>query len=416
MTTKRGSKPRILVVDDMPANIKLLSGILRPEYQAVAATDGPRALEMAASDAQPDLVLLDIIMPGMNGYEVCKRLKADPRTRDIPVVFITALSEESDEAMGLGLGAADYITKPFRPHIVKARVGNLLRLKEEMDLGRRLAARQEEMNRNLEDLVRQRTLELEDANRQLRDLDRMKSAFMSAVSHELRTPLTAVRGFSELALKDFSKAFAPEPPTRRKTDPMCPRIDRNLRVIVVESKRLQRLINNVILLTALDTDLVEWDMGLVAVEDIVADAVAEARDALDKDNLAFEQEVEPGLPAVFGDRKRLVQVLAHLLSNAANFTPKGRVACRASRSGGEVVLSVQDTGVGIEPKILKHIFERYRRVGDLLSGQSIGLGLGLPISKAIVEHHGGGIRVESEPDKGSTFTFTLPLVEPQRAD
>ena len=141
-------KPTILVVDDTPDNIDVLSGVLRPDYKVKAAPNGERALRIAGADPRPDMILLDIMMPGMDGYEVCARLKADPLTAPIPVIFITAKAEVSDERRGLELGAVDYITKPISPPIVQARVHTQLALYDQ--------------NRELERKVRQRTEELTD--------------------------------------------------------------------------------------------------------------------------------------------------------------------------------------------------------------------------------------------------------------
>ena len=137
-------KPRILIVDDTPANIKVLHNLLREDYELSVATSGAGALEIAFSDDRPDLVLLDVMMPEMDGYEVCRRLKADPRTRDVPVIFVTAMSEVEDETKGFGLGAVDYITKPIRPPIVEARVATHLELARTQ---RRLAQQNAAMHR-----------------------------------------------------------------------------------------------------------------------------------------------------------------------------------------------------------------------------------------------------------------------------
>jgi len=126
-------QPIVLVVDDSPTNIDVLSNSLRPDYIVKAATSGKKALQIAFSDNQPDIILLDIMMPEMDGYEVCERLKSDPATQNIPVIFITAMSETVDEEMGLGLGAVDYITKPFSPALIKARVRNHIKLKQQRD-------------------------------------------------------------------------------------------------------------------------------------------------------------------------------------------------------------------------------------------------------------------------------------------
>lgn len=137
------NQPVILVVDDTPTNIDILSNTLRPEYKVKTATSGNKALKIAFSDSPPDIILLDVMMPKMDGYEVCERLKNDPSTQDIPVIFITALTDEVDEARGLSMGAVDYITKPFSPALVKARVRNHIKLKQQKD--------------QLEDLIIQRT-------------------------------------------------------------------------------------------------------------------------------------------------------------------------------------------------------------------------------------------------------------------
>ena len=147
MEGDREKRFKVLIVDDVPENIHILMETLKDEFSLVAATGGEKALRLARGEAPPDLILLDVMMPGMGGYEVCTHLKADPKTAPIPVVFITALSQEEDEAQGLKLGAVDYVTKPFRPALVKARVRNQLELKHHRD--------------RLEEAVRERTRELE---------------------------------------------------------------------------------------------------------------------------------------------------------------------------------------------------------------------------------------------------------------
>jgi len=175
----------LLMVDDVAANIDILLETLGLDYTVRVATSGIAALD-SVKKAPPDLILLDIMMPGMDGFEVCRRLKADPDTRDIPVIFLTALSEDANEARGLALGAVDYITKPFNTAIVKTRVRNHLELKEQRD--------------HLLELVAQRTRELTRANGRLLELDTLKDDFLRMISHEIRTPANGVLGIGELIL------------------------------------------------------------------------------------------------------------------------------------------------------------------------------------------------------------------------
>ncbi|MBF0429041.1 MAG: response regulator, partial [Magnetococcales bacterium] len=187
MNNNNASKPIILVVDDIPENIDVLKGALMRDYTVRPAPNGLIALKAAHISPHPDLVLLDIMMPEMNGYEVCRRLKADEVTQHIPVIFVSAKSEEEDELEGLRLGAVDYITKPFQPEEVLVRIGTHLSL--------RLAHRQlEESRALLEERVKERTAELEKANQ-------AKSDFLATMSHEIRTPMHAILGMSDILLE-----------------------------------------------------------------------------------------------------------------------------------------------------------------------------------------------------------------------
>lgn len=180
------NRPTVLVVDDNRLNIDLLVEILKNDYQLLVALNGERALEIV-QDTLPDIILLDIMMPNMNGYDVCKRLKSDPRTEKIPVIFITAKTQTEDEALGLALGAVDYITKPVNPAIVLARIKTHLALYNQ--------------NLELEAKVRRRTFELEKSKEKANEASRAKSAFLANISHELRTPLNHIMGLSSLLLE-----------------------------------------------------------------------------------------------------------------------------------------------------------------------------------------------------------------------
>jgi len=193
MSDRAASNARIMVVDDTPQNLTLLQDILRKRgYEVFVLPNGEMALKAAAKNP-PDLILLDIRMPGLNGYEVCQRLKADEQTAEIPIIFLSALNETEDKVKAFQAGGVDYITKPFQSEEVEARVKTHLKLRE---LQRELYER----NLNLESLVAQRTRELEKAYERLSRIDRIKSDFLTMISHEMRTPLNGLLGIGELAL------------------------------------------------------------------------------------------------------------------------------------------------------------------------------------------------------------------------
>jgi signal transduction histidine kinase len=187
-------------------------------------------------------------------------------------------------------------------------------------------------------------------------------------------------------------------------------VSENLGVMVVEGERLTALINNVLDLAKIEAGKVEWNMTAVAVPEIIARASAATASLFEPNGLLFSNQIEPDLPEVIGDQDKLIQVVINLISNAAKFTEKGSVTCRAERKDGEIVISVIDTGIGISAEDQPKVFEKFTQVGDTLTDKPKGTGLGLTICKEIVEHHGGRIWVESEIGKGSTFSFALPVL------
>ncbi len=256
-----------------------------------------------------------------------------------------------------------------------------------------------DLSRELEAKVRLRTAELTAANRRLQELDRLKSDFVSTVSHELRTPLTAIRSLSESLLD------ADGIPRERQAQ--------FLRIIAQESQRLSRLINQLLDLARIEAGKMTWRLEPLDLAGVVAHAVETTRALFDRKGVALDAGPDRGDVPVEADRDTLMQVLTNLLSNAAKFTPAGgRVWVRTFLDGAQAVVEVEDTGIGIPPDQLDTIFERFRQVGDALTGKPEGAGLGLPISREIVAHHGGSLTVESEPGRGSCFRVALPLAAP----
>ncbi len=261
------------------------------------------------------------------------------------------------------------------------------------------------------------------------EVDRMKTEFISTVSHELRTPLTSVLGFAKLIAKTYQRAIQPVLPDQAEVQRAAQRIAENLAIIISEGERLTRLINDVLDIAKMEAGKIEWHMGEVIVDDVVRDAIAAITSLAEEKQLTIIHTVPKALPHVWGDRDRLIQVLTNLLSNAIKFTPQGQVEINGAyltdpktiaeayphapqaflnSQGPWIMISVRDSGIGIAEEDLARIFQKFQQVGDSLYHKR-GTGLGLTISKEIVEYHGGYIWVESQVDVGSTFCFVLPV-------
>ena len=260
--------------------------------------------------------------------------------------------------------------------------------------------------KRMEQQLEKFTHSLENAYQELKELDQMKDSFLSTVSHELRTPLTSIKSFAEILLsyegedKETQKEF--------------------LTIINDESDRLTRLINDVLDISRIEAGLMQWEMIKLAIPEVIETAMDATHALFAQKSLKEDVDLEADLPPVWGDRDKLVQVITNLLGNAIKFTPDGgniRVKAQVLK-GSEVEdvsdmirISVSDTGIGIAPEEKEKIFQKFKQVGDTLTDKPKGTGLGLPISKEIVEHYGGRIWVESDLGKGSTFYFTLPVME-----
>jgi len=248
------------------------------------------------------------------------------------------------------------------------------------------------------------------------EADAAKSSFLSTVSHELRTPLTSVLGFAKIIRKRLEDRIFPLVPVGDpKVAQTIRQVEENLGVVVSEGERLTKLIDDVLDLAKIEAGKLEWQMEAVSVADVVARATAATSSLLDQKGLRLIVEVADELPPLTADRDRLIQVVINLISNAVKFTDTGSVTCRALRHDGTIVVSVIDTGVGIAPADQPKVFERFKQVGDTLTDKPKGTGLGLPICREIVEHHGGRIWMESAPGQGSTFSFSLPVSADARA-
>jgi signal transduction histidine kinase/DNA-binding response OmpR family regulator len=242
------------------------------------------------------------------------------------------------------------------------------------------------------------------------EADAAKSSFLSTVSHELRTPLTSVLGFAKIIRRRLEERLFPLiPDDDRKVQQTKTQVIENLNVVVSEGERLTKLIDDVLDLAKIEAGKFSWNMESVSVTDVIERAIAATASLFEAKKLNLVREIEPGLPNVTGDQDRLIQVVINLISNAVKFTDAGSITCAARRHTSELMVSVTDQGIGIAPADQSMVFEKFKQVGDTLTDKPKGTGLGLPICKEIVEHHGGRIWVESASGHGSTFSFTLPL-------
>ena len=365
-------KGRILVVDDQDANRLLMRDLLESQgHEVLEATGGTEALQRVG-EAMPDVVLLDIGMPGMDGFEVCRRLKADLVTASIPVLLVTAMTQRDQRLLGIGAGANDYITKPVDRSDLSLRVGNAIRM-------------------------RHLYLEVEAQYRQLEKLELLRDSLVHMIVHDLRSPLAGIRAYLDLVKMDGAGKLDLE---------LTQSIDAARKVAVEMTDMVSDLLDvSRLEVGKMPLELAPADMGGLVVEAVAA-AGASPRVRI---------RVEP--PA---DKLRVVcdagvirRVLTNLVVNAVKFTPSsGQIAVSVRGNGNEVKVEVVDTGPGIPPEYHEKVFEKYGQVEAARHGAKHSTGLGLTFCKLAVEAHGGQVGLESAVGAGSTFWIVLPVRGP----
>ena len=382
-------RPNILAIDDMPENVLLLGAALEADFQLQIATSGMMGLSLARQ-SPPDLILLDVMMPEMDGYETCRRIKADPTLKNIPVIFVTALDDTIAETAGLGLGAADYITKPINVEIARQRIKNLI---EREHLRKEVEAHRD----HLEELVLARTLALSIAKEAAESANRAKSLFLANMSHELRTPLNGIMGMTDLALRRVDN---------EKVAGYLGKANRS-------SQRLLGMINNVLDITNLEAE----QLTLEPTDFKLGNALESVVGLYDKEAKTKGLQLSVGISAelsnmpVHGDALRLEQILQNLLDNAIKFSVEGSISVSlelAEESSADVLLQceVRDTGIGISAEDQKRIFYTFEQADNSMTRKYGGTGLGLSISKRLAQAMGGDIQVESQLGVGSRFVAT----------
>jgi signal transduction histidine kinase len=359
---------RVLVVDDHEANRILLRDILELDgHTTILASSGSEAL-LAAADPELDLVLLDVNMPGMDGLEVCRRLRADPASTSLVIILVTALAERSHRLDGIAAGANDYLTKPIdRPDLL-LRVRNALRLR---GLHREIATQY----------------------RKLQELEQMRDSLVHMLVHDFRTPLTTISAYLQMA-------------QARVVELADPVLVNDLEEMSQSVDELADMVSDVLDVSRFEAGAMPLRRSSIDLRQIAAEAIA----SVGGHRRASVEFCPPGESVVaLADPDLIRRVIANLLNNAVKFTPlSGQIRVQVASATSGSLVQVQDNGPGIPVEFQGHIFEKFGQAGGTGGRVVRSSGLGLTFCKLAVEAHGGWIGVESEVGKGSTFRFTLP--------
>ncbi len=363
----------LLVVDDDAGNRDVLSRrLVRQGHEVRTASSGPEALRMIGEEAF-DLVLLDIMMPDMDGYEVLAAIKGDKRLQNIPIVMISALNEVQSVVRCLEAGAEDYLAKPFNPTLLKARIG---------------ASLEKKRGRDRESILFEQVQE--NYNR-LQIVEKLRDDMRNMIVHDLRTPLTAVIvGVDMLELNGGL------------TEAQQEMVD----IAASSSKTLLGMINDLLDVEKMESGATALHFTTLSANALVAGVARQLAVLAKGSETTLVTEVAADLPAFQGDESKLSRTLVNLAANAIRFTPLGVVTIVAERAGTSLRFSVRDNGRGIPAASFEKIFEKF---GQLDPRSKVGTGLGLAFCKLAVEAHGGQIAVESTVGAGSTFSFTIPI-------
>ncbi len=389
LETQKTNQPLILIADDNPNNIKVLIDFLKESgFKTLVATSGEFCLK-TLERSLPDLILLDVVMPGMDGFETCRQIKASERTKDIPVIFITAIADNTEEKIkGLSIGGVDYISKPIIREEVLARI-------------------------NVHLTLRKLTKELIEAKDKAEAANRTKSLFLAQMNHELRTPLSAILGFSKIIEMTKNEEEKQQKYARSIHD---------------AGSHLLNLIEDILDISKIEAGKMELAPIAFNFPYSLKNIVQMLQMRANEKQIYLHCELDPNLPEIVeADEQRLRQVLINLLGNAIKFTEQGGVtltvkamgdlSCLMSAKSGEVrlvELKIKDTGIGISPEELDKIFLPFEQVGTNRN-KAKGTGLGLAISQQIIALMGSQIEVSSKLGEGSTFSMEIFLKEDRSA-
>ncbi|MBE9224143.1 hybrid sensor histidine kinase/response regulator [Phormidium sp. LEGE 05292] len=377
--------PDILIVDDIPDNIRLLSSMLVDSgYRVRKVVSGERALKAIALQV-PDLILLDIRMPDLDGYEVCKRLKASDITKQIPIIFISAADDVFDKVKGFEVGGADYITKPFEPIEVLARVEQQLAIRR---------YQQELFAKNKQ--LAQHNIQLEREIKQRQQAERRLKVFVHTVSHDLRNPVTGISLFLQSYLKNSAENVVLDKPA--------------VEMMLASCARQLQLIDSLVETQKLETGNYPLNLQSISLYGLITSVIKSWSPMLTSSQVVLNNRILSELPYIHVDPEQLWRVFENLIGNALKYNPPGitlTLDAEVDAKTSMLRITVADNGVGIPKAECDKLFELYVRGKD--TKDRTGSGLGLYICRQIVSAHGGQIGVESELGKGTLFWFTLPL-------
>lgn len=375
----------ILIVDDNPKNLQVLGSALKDAgYKIEAAIDGKEALEWL-KEKTFDLVLLDVMMPGMDGFEVCKIIRKNKKLDNLPVLFLTAKVDRESIIAGFKMGAQDYITKPFDSGELLARVKTHIDLKRSKEV-------LQETNKWLETKVAERTKELADANAELMGLDNAKTDFLNIISHEIRTPLNGILGFLGI-LKD-----------RIDSDELKTFFD----LLDLSATRLEKFATTALHITNLQVKKTQINLENLSINQVVNDSIQKINDQLSKKDIDISYKAS-GSELILGDYELLVLSFMNILENAIKYSGKGgRIRIKTESNNNNVFCEVSDEGTGFSSEALNSLFKLFTPGEAHIDSNK---GLSLCLVKLIIEAHGGKIEARNNKTKGATVFLTFRKVQ-----